>query len=159
MWCGVDGFDTVLKLVSGTVLGGDTFADVYAEIDDTDQDKNYYFRHVSIDPKLLGPHSDFVAKVPTLAGVTRMVAREEGTMLDEKQYMMYEILVCTFLLDLINNQEVDGHSALAQKLSGALGITRSKNMDKVTKILKARGGREQLLMFVTGLAGAGKVQE
>ena len=72
---------------------------------------------------------------------------------------MYEILVCTFLLDLINNQEVDGHSALAQKLSGALDITRSKHMNKVTKILKARGGREQLLMFVTGLVGAEKVQE
>ena len=71
LWCGVDGFDTVLKLVSGTLLGGDCFADVYAEIDDTDQDKNDYFRHVSIDPKLLGPHSDFVAKVPTLGGVAQ----------------------------------------------------------------------------------------
>ena len=29
-------------------------------------------------------------------------------------------------------------------------------MDKLTKIPKARGGREQLIMFVTGLAGAGK---
>ena len=85
-----------------------------------------------------------------------MVAQEEGTVLDEKQYIMYEVLVCTFLLDLINKQELDGESALAQKLSGALGTTRSENMDEVIKILKARGGRDQLIMFVTGLAGAGK---
>ena len=44
-----------------------------------------------------------------------MVAREEGKTLDEKQYIMYEVLVCTFLLDLINKQDVDGRSALARK--------------------------------------------
>ena len=59
-------------------------------------------------------------------------------------------------MDLINKQELDGESALAQKLSGTLGTARSENMDGVTKLLKARGGREQLIMFVTGLAGAGK---
>ena len=69
---------------------------------------------------------------------------------------MYKVLVYTFLLDLINKQELDGESALAQKLSGTLGTARSENMDGVTKLLKARGGREQLIMFVTGLAGAGK---
>ena len=59
-------------------------------------------------------------------------------------------------MDLINKQELDGESALAQKLSGTLGTARSENMDDVTKLLKARGGREQLIMFVTGLAGTGK---
>ena len=156
LWNGVEGFDTVLKLVRGTLLGGDQYSDVYAEIDITDQDDDDYFRCVSINSKSLSSHPDFVAKVPTLSGVARMVAREEGTILDEKQYIMYEVLVCTFLLDLINKQELDGESALAQKLSGALGTTRSENMDEVIKILKARGGRDQLIMFVTGLAGAGK---
>ena len=85
-----------------------------------------------------------------------MVSREERTVLDVKQYIMYEVLVCTFLLGLINKKELDGESALAQKLSGALGARRSENIDEVTKILKARGGREQLIVFVTGLAGAGK---
>ena len=75
LWCGVAGFDTVLKLVSGTLLGGERFADVYAEIDVTGQDEDDYFRHVSIDPKILGPHSNVVAKVPTLGGVAWMVAR------------------------------------------------------------------------------------
>ena len=156
LWNGVEGFDTVLKLVRGTLLGGDQYSDVYAEIDITDQDDDDYFRCVSINSKSLSSNPDFVAKVPTLSGVARMVAREEGTILDEKQYIMYEVLVCTFLLDLINKQELDGESALAQKLSGALGTTRSENMDEVIKILKARGGRDQLIMFVTGLAGAGK---
>ena len=85
-----------------------------------------------------------------------MVAREEGIVLDEKQYIMYEVLVCKCLLDLIDKKKLDGESALAQKLSRELDTTRSENMDEVTKILKARGGREQLIMFVTGLAGAGK---
>ena len=69
MWCGVEGFNIVLKLVSGTLLGGERFAGVRAEIDVTDQDKNDDFRHVSIDSKILGPHLDVVAKVPTLGGV------------------------------------------------------------------------------------------
>ena len=35
---------------------------------------------------------------PTLQGVACQVAREEEKYVDEKQYMMYEILACTFLL-------------------------------------------------------------
>ena len=41
-------------------------------------------------------------------------------------------------------------------MSGVLGSERSHDMDRLTKILEARGGRKQLIMFVTGLAGAGK---
>ena len=57
---------------------------------------------------------------------------------------MYEVLACTFLLDLINKQDVDGNSALASKMSGALGSERSENMDRLTEILEAKGGRKQL---------------
>ena len=33
LWNGVEGFDTVLKLVKGSLLGGDQYSDMYAEID------------------------------------------------------------------------------------------------------------------------------
>jgi hypothetical protein len=82
--------------------------------------------------------------IPTLFGVARKVAQEEGKVLDEKQYVAYEIIACSFLLDMVN-----GH---ADCLHGMNRQQRTKLIQK----LEARGGREQLIMFLTGFAGAGK---
>jgi hypothetical protein len=38
--------------------------------------------------------------VPTLQEVARKVARLEKAQLDEKEYIAYEMIACTFLLDL-----------------------------------------------------------
>ena len=114
------------------------------------------FSSIDIESNNSESRTKFRTKIPTLGGVARMVAREEGKTLDEKQYIMYEVLACTFLLDLINKQDVDGRPALARKMSGVLGSERSHDMDRLIEILEARGGRKQLIIFVTGLAGAGK---
>ncbi len=37
----------------------------------------------------------------TLHGFASAIARTKGTVLDKKQYVMYKILACMFLLDLI----------------------------------------------------------
>ena len=157
LWHEVDGFETTVKLVSGSLLGGESFADVYTDIEDiTGNESRGNFRSVNIDSNHSESRTKFQTKIPTLSGVARMVAREEGKTLDKKQYIMYEVLACTFLLDLINKQNVDRRSALARKMSGVLGSERCHNMDELTEILEAKGGRNQLIMFVTGLAGAGK---
>ena len=41
-------------------------------------------------------------------------------------------------------------------MSGVLGSERSHDMGRLTEMLEARGGRKQLIMFVTDLAGDGK---
>ena len=35
LWHEVDGFETIIELVSGSLLGGESFADVYTSIEDT----------------------------------------------------------------------------------------------------------------------------
>jgi hypothetical protein len=37
-------------------------------------------------------------KIPSLLQIARKVARLEKTQLDEKQYIAYEMIACTFLL-------------------------------------------------------------
>ena len=99
---------------------------------------------------------DSQQKNPTLEGVARAVAREEGKTLDEKQYIMYEVLASTFLLQLISEHSIDGMTALKKKMRGALGLKREQDMEELEELLKKRGARKQLIMFVTGLAGSGK---
>jgi len=90
-----------------------------------------------------------------LVGVARKVARREGTKLDEKQYIAYEIIACTFLLQLVYEGR-DGTSILGEYLGSALNTGRKEDMDRLVEHLKARGGMDQLIMFLTGPAGAGK---
>ncbi len=42
-------------------------------------------------------------KIPSLPQIARKVARLEKTQLDEKQYIAYEMIACTFLLGLVND--------------------------------------------------------
>ena len=89
--------------------------------------------------------------------MARQVAREEGKYLDEKQYMMYEILTCTFLLGLLLTcGDGDGNTAIQLCLAGALNSDTHSELTALIESLKSRGAREQLLMFATGFAGAGK---
>ena len=78
--------------------------------------------------------------------------------LDEKQYAAYEIIACTFLLELVEEVR-DKSSILGKYLGSALGSTK-EDMDLLVENLEARRGmnkhQNQLLMFLTGPAGSGK---
>ena len=99
-------------------------------------------------------NKNYVVKVPTLTDVARKVARTESKVLDEEQYVTYEILACTFLLQLIREAS-DKNSNTSACIGQALQSDGSDMKDLVKK-LQARGGQEQLLMFLTGPAGSGK---
>ena len=45
--------------------------------------------------------SSYSVSIPTLVGMVRKVACLDGTEMDEEQYVVYEVLCCLFLLDLI----------------------------------------------------------
>ncbi len=83
------------------------------------------------------------------------MARLEKTQLDEKQYIAYEIIACTFLLGLVNDGS-DKYTKLGSYLQQSLEIASSTDPTDIIEKLKARGGQDQLLMFLTGPAGSGK---
>ena len=132
-----------MKLVSTSLLGTTIYKNIYNNIEE-DQDMN----RETIKSNGI--------TVPTLMGVARKIARIEGTQMDEKQYVAYEVLCCTFLLDLIkeaNNPDSDLYSHLQQAIGARCD---DGQIDKLIEELKIRGGHDQLIMFLSGPAGAGK---
>lgn len=99
-------------------------------------------------------------KVPTMNNVLQQVEKEQGTQLDEKQLVTYRSICATFLLGLIHDG-LNSETMLGQyfeTLAGNIEVTTSaNNLSKIiqTKLMSV-GGRRQLVMFLTGPAGAGK---
>jgi len=146
---------TVLRLIQGSLLGGDgTYQNVYSsDADDTCEDT-----HALAETNDVEIPEATEKQGPTLRGVARQVLKEENKRLDEKQYIMYEVIACSFLLGLLRDSNYnEGESlALQNLLRGAAGQDIINDMKALEDVLKAKGGREQLIMFVTGFAGAGK---
>jgi hypothetical protein len=65
------------------------------------------------------------------------------------------MIACTFLLGLLNDGS-DKNTKLGAYLQQTMKIATTADVNDVIKELKARGGRDQLLMFLTGPAGSGK---
>ncbi len=94
-------FPTMLKLISGTLVGGVKYSDLYIDSDE-DEDTSSTSSFVNKRDK------DHVKKkkerkIPTLPQIAQKVARLEKTQLNEKQYIAYEMIACTFLLGLLND--------------------------------------------------------
>ena len=146
-------FPTMLKLIRGTLVGGADFSEIY--IDHGDEDEvNSCSENNNMEGK--GENTN-KRKVPTLPEIARKVARLQKTQLDEKQYIAYEMIACTFLLGMVNdgrNPYTKLGKYLQQSMAGSTDT--ATNIEDIIKQLKARGGREQMLMFLTGPAGSGK---
>ena len=78
---------------------------------------------------------------------------------DRIQYISYEIISSSFLLNLVNNDFNKNSNILS-----SFAVNNDELNDEITNItmakliekLKEMGAKDQLLMFVTGPAGAGK---
>lgn len=97
--------------------------------------------------------------VPTMKGVSESVVRERGISLDRTQYVAYEIICSTFLLDVLkqcwddNNPEISGYAAGVRPVLDEFTLdVRERIVNKLYEL----GAKEQLIMFMTGPAGAGK---
>ena len=133
----------LMKLVSTSLLGTTIYTNVYQDITSDKETNN--------ETKITNDVS-----IPTLVGVARKLARVEGTQMDDKQYVAYEVLCCTFLLDLIkdaNDPDSDLYSHLQEAISARINSSSNKEL---IEELKVRGGHGQLIMFLSGPAGAGK---
>ena len=101
------------------------------------------------------------SSIPTMRGVSQKVAEEKGIILDKIQYVAYEIICSTFLLNVLRQSWEDQNS---EEVSGFATGTIRPNLDrstidartKVIEKLMELGAKEQLIMYMTGPAGAGK---
>jgi hypothetical protein len=146
-------FPTMLKLISGTLVGGVKYSDLYIDSNE-DEYTSPTSSSVNNSDKNYGKNNT-KHNIPTLPQIARKVARLEKTQLDEKQYIAYEMIACTFLLGLLNDGS-DKNTKLGAYLQQTMEIATTTDANDVIKKLKARGGQDQLLMFLTGPAGLGK---
>ena len=65
------------------------------------------------------------------------------------------MIACTFLLGLVNDGR-DKTTKLGTYIQQTMDDTTNADANDIINKLKARGGRDQLLMFLTGPAGSGK---
>ena len=137
-------FPVMLKLISGSLVGETEYSHIY-NMEDQDDDPDVQEQSSALDE----------CPVPTLQSIACKIAHKEGKMMDEKQYITYEIICCTFLLGLIEDGQ-DETTSLGTFLCRALSGRDQTDTQELVEQLKARGGMDQLLMFLTGPAGAGK---
>ena len=101
--------------------------------------------------------------VPTLGTILHDAESKDGTKLDNQQKLTYHSICATFLLGLINDGK-DNTTSLGQYFTAITGhdnpdppTTTNYHEEQIIKTkLMSIGGREQLVMFLTGPAGAGK---
>jgi hypothetical protein len=65
------------------------------------------------------------------------------------------MIACTFLLGLVSDGH-DKNTKLGTYLQQTMEIAPTADANDIIAKLKARGGRDHLLMFLTGPAGSGK---
>jgi hypothetical protein len=90
-----------------------------------------------------------IHKIPTLPETARKVARLEKRKVDEKQYISYEMIACTFLLGMVHDGN-DPSKTLYSCMGQTMGSTATLKINNVVHRLEARGGQSQLIMFLTG---------
>jgi hypothetical protein len=133
------------------LVGGADYSEIYLDPDDDDA-----LNSSSTNDSDTRKQEEDTKNVPTLPEIARIVAKLQKIQLDEKQYIAYKMIACTFLLGLVTDGR-DPHTNLGAYLQKSLeGPTTTTNIHDIVKRLKARGGQEQMLMFLTGPAGSGK---
>ncbi len=91
----------MLKLIGGTLVGGVKYSDLYIDSNE-DEDKSFTNSYVTNNEKGHDKNNT-QHKIPTLPKIAQKVAKLEKAQLDEKQYVAYEMIACTFLLGLVND--------------------------------------------------------
>ncbi len=65
------------------------------------------------------------------------------------------MIACTFSLGLVNNAQ-NPHTNLGAYVQQSLRGSTTADIEDTVMMLRARGGREKMLMFLTGPAWSGK---
>jgi hypothetical protein len=141
----------MLTLISGTLVCGVKYSDIYI---DSNEDEDTFSTNDYVNNNDKGQDKT-QHKIPTLPQIARKVAKLKKTQLDEKQYIAYEMIACTFLLGLVNDG-CDKNTELVAYVQQTMDIAYTADAKDIIAKLKVRGGRDLLLMFLTRPAGSGK---
>ena len=107
----------MLKLISGSLVGGADYSEIYLDPDDDDA-----LNSSLINDSDTRKQGEDTKNVPTLPEIARIVAKLQKIQLDEKQYIAYEMIACTFLLGLVTDGR-DPHTNLGAYLQKKFGRT------------------------------------
>ena len=107
----------MLKLISGALVGGVNYNEIYLDPDEEDA-----FNSCSTNDTDTRNKATVAKKVPTLPEIARKVAKLQKIQLDKKQYIAYKMIACTFLLGLVKDGR-DAHTNLGAYLQQNLGGT------------------------------------
>ncbi|EJK64580.1 hypothetical protein THAOC_14672 [Thalassiosira oceanica] len=136
-------FPTFVKLVSCSQRGG-----VYSSIEEM-------YSGTMTEQVPVPPPGDTVtncgfdpSSVPTLQSVARQIAANEGIKLDEKQYIGYEIIACTFLIHLVRCGVESFGGPFSEDVPGDEVSNTEESRNRLLQRLRARGGKNQLRMFL-----------
>ena len=143
-------YEDVLTFIQGSMLVGND-----DDTDMNDDDGSDTDMHADAETSNSSAPST-QRKIPTLYGIAR--GKGSRYKLDDKQYIAYLIICTTFLLQLVNEGGCSDTS-LGEILGATLNPMAEhvqKTRDQLIKDLKAKGAKEQLVMFLTGAAGCGK---
>ena len=133
-------YATILSFIEGSLVGMSESQDAG---DDSDSDR---------DSNTMGDNNgSYRGHIPTLDGV----ARSKSKQLDKKQYIAYDVICCSFLLQLVRDGGNDS-TDLGGYLNTTLNCDSVNSRDKLIQKLKARGAKDQLIMLLSGPAGCGK---
>ena len=130
--------------------GGVNYEEIYIDLDLDDETNPPVTLNNQSEHQNTNTH-----KIPALHETARKVARLKKRQQDEKQYIAYEMIACTFLLGLVHDGN-DPNTTLYSCLGQTMGGTATLKINDIVHRLEAWGGQNQLIMFLTGPAGSGK---
>ena len=125
----------MLKLINGTLVGCMKYSDLYNDLEEN-EDTSSTSSHANESDR---DHcmKKMQHKIPTLPQIARKVARLERTQLDEKQYIAYEMIACTFLLGLVNDGS-DKNTKLGSYLQQTLEIASNTDVADIIKKIESK---------------------
>jgi hypothetical protein len=161
-------FGTLLGFISGAMVGK-----MQIELDDENSSKTEnlsktenslesflneesteFFRNV--DWSALGfDYNQNRDTIPTMNGIAKKALLEGNISLDNIQFTAYQIICSSFLLEVLTTEWKKQMSNLNQEESFEMEEL-NKIKEYTIKNLKKLGAKDQLIMFISGPAGAGK---
>jgi hypothetical protein len=112
----------MLKLISGALIGGVNYKEIYMDSDiDVKTNLPTTTNNMGVDQNT-NKH-----KIRTLPETARKMARLEKRKLGKKQYIAYEMIACTFLLGLVHDGN-DLNTTLYSCLRHTIGSTATLNI-------------------------------
>jgi hypothetical protein len=104
----------------------------------------------------ISPDFDNNHTIPTMKEVADRIADEKGIHLYRIQYVVYRIICSSFMLGVLN-EGWDIRESTISESAGVDNVDIERGVkEKIADKLREIGGKDQLLMFITGPAGAGK---